>query len=142
VPPSHEPGDQLLGDGPCLDQPRQQALAEQPASTTRSTTPTTAAGGALLRPRAPGARAGRLGRRLPRPSAPSPPGGPRRPSLHHVYARAFYTGYGVKTLLLAREAIEGRRWADAERGIVVTAEVLEAFATEVERAAAALASGS
>ena len=61
---------------------------------------------------------------------------------HHVYAPGFYTGYGVKTLPLVREAIEGRRWADAERGIVVTAEVLEAFAAEVERAAAGLASGS
>ena len=48
----------------------------------------------------------------------------------------------MKTLPLAREAIEGRRWADAEKGIVVTAEVLTAYAAEVERAAKALASGS
>jgi len=61
---------------------------------------------------------------------------------HHVYAPGFYTGYGVKTLPLAREAIEGRRWADAEKGIGVTAEVLTAFAAEIERAAAALGSGS
>jgi N-acetylated-alpha-linked acidic dipeptidase len=58
---------------------------------------------------------------------------------HHVYAPGFYTGYGVKTLPLVREAIEGRRWADCERGVAVTAAVLEAFAAEVERAAAALA---
>jgi N-acetylated-alpha-linked acidic dipeptidase len=58
---------------------------------------------------------------------------------HHVYAPGFYTGYGVKTLPLAREAIEGRRWADAEKGVVVTAEVLTAFAAEIERAAVALA---
>ena len=58
---------------------------------------------------------------------------------HHVYAPGFYTGYGVKTLPLAREAIEARRWADAEKGIAITAEVLTAFAGEVERAAAALA---
>ena len=58
---------------------------------------------------------------------------------HFVYAPGFYTGYGVKTLPLAREAIEARRWADAEKGIAVTAEVLTAFAGEVERAAAALA---
>jgi N-acetylated-alpha-linked acidic dipeptidase len=57
---------------------------------------------------------------------------------HHVYAPGYYTGYGVKTLPLAREAIEGRRWADAERGIVVTAEVLAAFGAEIERVAAAL----
>ncbi len=61
---------------------------------------------------------------------------------HHVYAPGFYTGYGVKTLPLAREAIEERRWADAEMGIAVTAEVLTAFAAEIDRAAAALASGS
>ena len=59
-----------------------------------------------------------------------------------MYAPGFYTGYGVKTLPLAREAIEGRRWADAEKGIGVTAEVLTAFAAEIERAAAALGSGS
>jgi len=61
---------------------------------------------------------------------------------HHVYAPGYYTGYGVKTLPLAREAIEGRRFADAEKGIVVTAEVLAAYAAEIERAAAALGSGS
>jgi N-acetylated-alpha-linked acidic dipeptidase len=61
---------------------------------------------------------------------------------HHVYAPGFYTGYGVKTLPLAREAIEQRRWADAEKGIAVTAEVLTAFAAEIDRAAAALAAGS
>ena len=60
---------------------------------------------------------------------------------HHVYAPGYYTGYGVKTLPLAREAIEGRRWTDAEKGIVVTAEVLAAYAAEIERAAAALATG-
>jgi N-acetylated-alpha-linked acidic dipeptidase len=57
---------------------------------------------------------------------------------HHVYAPGFYTGYGVKTLPLAREAIEGRRWSEAEQGIVITADVLEAYAGEIERAAAAL----
>jgi N-acetylated-alpha-linked acidic dipeptidase len=61
---------------------------------------------------------------------------------HHVYAPGFYTGYGVKTLPLAREAIEGRRWAEAEKGIEVTAEVLLAYVAEIERATAALTSGS
>ena len=68
-----------------------------------------------------------------------PEGLPGRPWFrHHVYAPGFYTGYGVKTLPVVREAIEGRRWADAEKGIVVTAEALIAFAAEIERAAAAL----
>ena len=46
----------------------------------------------------------------------------------------------MKTLPLAREAIEGRCCADAERGIVLTAEVIAAYAGEIERAAAALSS--
>ena len=58
-----------------------------------------------------------------------------------MYAPGFYTGYGVKTLPLAREAIEARRFAEAEKGIAVTAEALTAFAGEVEHAAAALAPG-
>jgi len=58
---------------------------------------------------------------------------------HHVYAPGFYTGYGVKTLPLAREAIELRRWADAEKGIAVTAQVLEAYAAEIDKASQALA---
>jgi N-acetylated-alpha-linked acidic dipeptidase len=57
---------------------------------------------------------------------------------HHVYAPGLYTGYGVKTLPAAREAIEERNWSGAEKGIAVTAEALLAFAVEVERAAAAL----
>ena len=69
-----------------------------------------------------------------------PEGLPGRPWFrHHVYAPGFYTGYGVKTLPLVREAIEGRRWSDAEKGIVVTAQVLEAYAAEIESAAEALA---
>jgi N-acetylated-alpha-linked acidic dipeptidase len=59
---------------------------------------------------------------------------------HYLYAPGFYTGYGVKTLPLAREAIEQRRFNDAEAGIATTAEVLQALSAEVERAAAALGS--
>jgi N-acetylated-alpha-linked acidic dipeptidase len=57
---------------------------------------------------------------------------------HYVYAPGVYTGYGVKTLPAAREAIELRRWEAADAGIATTAEVLFAFAGEVERAAAIL----
>jgi len=57
---------------------------------------------------------------------------------HYVYAPGLYTGYGVKTLPAAREAIEGRDWSGAEKGIELTAQALVSFATEVERAAAAL----
>jgi N-acetylated-alpha-linked acidic dipeptidase len=72
-----------------------------------------------------------------------PEGLPGRPWFKHfAYAPGAYTGYGVKTLPAAREPIEERRWDEAEQGIAVTAQALAAFATEVERAAAALASGS
>jgi N-acetylated-alpha-linked acidic dipeptidase len=57
---------------------------------------------------------------------------------HFVYAPGLYTGYGVKTLPAAREAIEQRDWPGAEKGIAATAQALTAFATEVERAATAL----
>jgi N-acetylated-alpha-linked acidic dipeptidase len=57
---------------------------------------------------------------------------------HFVYAPGLYTGYGVKTLPAAREAIEQRDWSGAEKGIAATAQALSTFASEVERAAAAL----
>jgi N-acetylated-alpha-linked acidic dipeptidase len=64
---------------------------------------------------------------------------PGRPWFKHfVYAPGFYTGYGVKTLPAAREAIEEREWAAAARGIESTAEALSAFTDEIDRAAAAL----
>ena len=72
-----------------------------------------------------------------------PEGLPGRPWFrHYVYAPGFYTGYGVKTLPLAREAVEARRWAEADQGIAATAAALTAFAAEVERAAALLVAGS
>jgi N-acetylated-alpha-linked acidic dipeptidase len=43
---------------------------------------------------------------------------PKRPWYRHlVYAPGLYTGYGVKTLPGAREAIELKAWSDAEREI-------------------------
>lgn len=61
--------------------------------------------------------------------------------VHHVYAPGFYTGYGVKTLPAAREAIEQRQWDRVDAGVAATAGVLEAFAGEVERATATLTAG-
>lgn len=57
---------------------------------------------------------------------------------HQVYAPGAYTGYGVKTLPAVREAIELRRWQEAEEQAVVVAAVLDGFAREVDRAAAIL----
>jgi N-acetylated-alpha-linked acidic dipeptidase len=57
---------------------------------------------------------------------------------HHVYAPGFYTGYGVKTLPGVREALEQREWPRAAEQVRLAAVVLEAYAGEVERAAALL----
>jgi N-acetylated-alpha-linked acidic dipeptidase len=60
---------------------------------------------------------------------------------HQIYAPGMYTGYGVKTLPAVREAIELRRWREAEVQAVVVAGTLEGFAREVDRAAAMLNAG-
>ncbi len=58
-------------------------------------------------------------------SMTSDQGLPRRPWFRHqVYAPGFYTGYGVKTLPGVREAIEERKWDEAEMEIKRTAEML------------------
>jgi N-acetylated-alpha-linked acidic dipeptidase len=64
---------------------------------------------------------------------------PRRPWFRHqIYAPGFYTGYGVKTLPAIREAIEERSYTEAAAQIPKVAETIEAYAAEVEKAAAAL----
>jgi N-acetylated-alpha-linked acidic dipeptidase len=57
---------------------------------------------------------------------------------HLVYAPGFYTGYGVKTLPAVREAIEQRQWDRVDAGVAATAAVLEACASEIEKASRAL----
>jgi N-acetylated-alpha-linked acidic dipeptidase len=60
---------------------------------------------------------------------------PRRPWFRHqIYAPGFYTGYGVKTLPAAREAIEQRDWQEANRQIEAVARTIENFAAEIDRA--------
>lgn len=62
---------------------------------------------------------------------------PRRPWYRHqVYAPGFYTGYGVKTLPGIREAIEERKWAEADEQIRVTAATLDRFSAQIDKAAA------
>ena len=62
---------------------------------------------------------------------------PRRPWYRHqLYAPGYYTGYGVKTLPGIREAIEERKWPEAEEQIQRTAAALERFAGQIDRAAA------
>lgn len=54
------------------------------------------------------------------------PGLPRRPWYRHtIYAPGFYTGYGVKTLPGIREAIEQRRWPEAEEQARQAADALD-----------------
>ena len=63
---------------------------------------------------------------------------PRRPWFRHqIYAPGFYTGYGVKTLPAVREAIEERDFAEATAQIPKVAATIEAYAAEIEKAAAA-----
>ena len=51
---------------------------------------------------------------------------PNRPWFEHVlYAPGFYTGYGVKTIPGVREAIEQKRWAEADEQIKRTAIALQ-----------------
>ncbi len=53
---------------------------------------------------------------------------------HQIYAPGFYTGYGVKTMPGAREAIEQRNWKEASDNIESIAKTLENFAAEIDKA--------
>jgi N-acetylated-alpha-linked acidic dipeptidase len=65
---------------------------------------------------------------------------PNRPWFQHmIYAPGFYTGYGVKTIPGVREAIEQKRWAEADIQIVRAAKVLEREAELLEGAASDVA---
>ncbi|HTP13996.1 MAG TPA: transferrin receptor-like dimerization domain-containing protein, partial [Bacteroidota bacterium] len=64
---------------------------------------------------------------------------PGRPWFRHmVYAPGMYTGYGVKTIPGVREAIEQKKWKDADTQIVVAAEVFENEAKLIDSASADL----
>jgi len=66
-----------------------------------------------------------------------PDGLPRRPwYAHSLYAPGFYTGYGVKTMPGAREAMEQKNWVEADREIAKIAAALEREAELIARAAA------
>jgi N-acetylated-alpha-linked acidic dipeptidase len=53
-----------------------------------------------------------------------------------------YTGYGVKTVPLVREAIELKKWQEADEGLARTGKVLEGVAAVIDRAAAQLESAA
>jgi N-acetylated-alpha-linked acidic dipeptidase len=64
---------------------------------------------------------------------------PRRPWYRHMlYAPGFYTGYGVKTMPGVREAIEQKRYAEAEKEAVRVAAALDRETALVNAVAASL----
>jgi N-acetylated-alpha-linked acidic dipeptidase len=64
---------------------------------------------------------------------------PGRPWFQHmIYAPGFYTGYGVKTIPGVREAIEQKRWQEADEQIVRVGKILTAEAELIDEATAAL----
>ena len=66
---------------------------------------------------------------------------PERPWFkNQIYAPGAYTGYGVKTIPVVREAIEQKKWAQADRGAETVGRVLQHEADIVEDAAKQLES--
>ena len=57
---------------------------------------------------------------------------------HMIYAPGVYSGYGVKTLPGVREAIEEKRWAEADSEILRVAGVLDGESALINSAAAEL----
>jgi N-acetylated-alpha-linked acidic dipeptidase len=66
----------------------------------------------------------------------SPEGLPGRPWFkHQIYAPGAYTGYGVKTIPGVREAIEQKKWKEADEQIARVGKILEAEAALIASAA-------
>jgi N-acetylated-alpha-linked acidic dipeptidase len=64
---------------------------------------------------------------------------PNRPWYKHViYAPGFYTGYGVKTLPGIREAIEQRRWQEADEQITIAAAAVTRLSAYLQQTVAGL----
>ncbi len=57
---------------------------------------------------------------------------------HQIYAPGFYTGYGVKTIPGVREAIEQKKWKEADAEIVLVGRVLQDEAALIDSAATEL----
>lgn len=57
---------------------------------------------------------------------------------HQIYAPGLYTGYGVKTIPGVREAIEQKKWSEAEEQIIEVAKVLQSEAELIESASSEL----
>jgi N-acetylated-alpha-linked acidic dipeptidase len=60
---------------------------------------------------------------------------PGRPWFQHqIYAPGFYTGYDVKTLPAVREAIEQKKWKDADAALVGVGKILDSESALIRRA--------
>jgi N-acetylated-alpha-linked acidic dipeptidase len=71
-----------------------------------------------------------------------PEGLPGRPwYMNMVYAPGRFTGYGAKTLPGVREAIEERRFDDAQKYVGLTGQALGAYAGELDKATAIVNGG-
>jgi len=58
---------------------------------------------------------------------------PNRPWFKHmIYAPGLYTGYGVKTIPGVREAIEQKKWNEAEQEMVRAARAIESLAQLID----------
>ena len=57
---------------------------------------------------------------------------------HMIYAPGMLTGYGVKTVPGVREALEARRWDEANQYAGVTAKVIDGYRAQIEKATALL----
>ncbi|MGH9549305.1 MAG: transferrin receptor-like dimerization domain-containing protein, partial [Terriglobales bacterium] len=67
---------------------------------------------------------------------------PRRPWFEHlIYAPGAYTGYGVKTIPGVREAIEQKKWKEADAQIARAATALQDEAALIDSAAQDLENG-
>jgi len=76
-------------------------------------------------------------------SLSSADGLPERPWFKHmVYAPGMLTGYGVKTVPGVREAIEGRRWDEANQYAQVTAKTLDGYREQLDKLTAMLKKSS
>ena len=64
-----------------------------------------------------------------------PNGLPRRPWYkHEIYAPGYYTGYGVKTLPGIREAIEQKKWKEAQDNAEMVARAINNYNQQVQQA--------
>jgi N-acetylated-alpha-linked acidic dipeptidase len=68
---------------------------------------------------------------------------PGRPWFQHmIYAPGMLTGYEVKTVPGVREALEARRWDEANRYAVVTAKTLDGYRAQLDKLTAMLKKAS